>query len=424
MAATHEFAIPPGANPVEWTRGLHRAHDEFLHSGQTDLPVRGIVRDSWQRSIASGIDPESTIAKIHLGDDLLAAIREAHPLAVAMPVVRRLLVDSAADAGLLVAVSDAAGQLLWVEGSNRLRARAESMHFVAGADWSEASAGTNAPGISLALDRAVQIHGPEHLSRIVMQWSCTAVPIRDPDNGSVLGMVDLTGGADAIGVHSLALVRATVAAAEAELRLHRITPPRTTAQSSPARLTLLGAHGATLRMGSTTIQLSLRHSEILALLAHSSTGLTAVELAVALNEEDQADVTIRAELSRLRMAIRPLILQSRPYRLPGSFRTDVRSVREHLREGRLRQAVSAYTGPILPQSAAPGISELRSELHMLLRQSLLASTDADAVLAFADTAHGRDDYEIWSHSVRILPPGSPRRTTAQAHLAFLDELLG
>jgi hypothetical protein len=33
-----------------------------------------------------------------------------HPLAAAMPLIRRLLVDRAAEAGLLVAVTDAAGQ--------------------------------------------------------------------------------------------------------------------------------------------------------------------------------------------------------------------------------------------------------------------------------------------------------------------------
>ena len=41
------------------------------------------------------------------------------------------------------------------------------MHFVPGADWSEESAGTNAPGTALALGRPVQIFGPEHLLRPV-----------------------------------------------------------------------------------------------------------------------------------------------------------------------------------------------------------------------------------------------------------------
>jgi len=43
-------------------------------------------------------------------------------------------------------VTGAHGQILWLEGAAGLRRRAGAMHFVAGADWSEARAGTNAPG--------------------------------------------------------------------------------------------------------------------------------------------------------------------------------------------------------------------------------------------------------------------------------------
>ena len=47
-------------------------------------------------------------------------------------------------------------------------------------------------------------------------------------------------------------------------------------------------------------ELSLRHSEIMLLLATSADGLSSAELGVALSDDDQAMVTIRAELSRLR----------------------------------------------------------------------------------------------------------------------------
>ena len=90
----------------------------------------------------------------------------------------------------------------------------------------------------------------------------------------------------------------------------------------------------------------------------------------------------------------------------------------------LRAGREQYRGPVLPQSEAPGVVEIRNELHTLLRSSLLASRNPDAVLAFADTTHGRDDYEIWSHAVEVLPRISPRRTTAEAHLEYLDQLLG
>jgi transcriptional regulator of acetoin/glycerol metabolism len=66
-----------------------------------------------------------------------------------------------------VAVGDAAGRLLWVEGDRRVRDLTGGMGFVAGANWSEEVVGTSAPGTALALGRSVQIHGAEHFNRLV-----------------------------------------------------------------------------------------------------------------------------------------------------------------------------------------------------------------------------------------------------------------
>ena len=397
-------------------------------TGSADPALRRLVRESWQRSIDGGLDPEQALAAIRLDDESLAAIRDAHPLAAGMPVIRRLLVDSAADAGLLVAVSDAAGQLLWVEGDASMRSRAESMHFLPGADWSELSAGTNAPGTALALDRPVQIFGAEHLARQVTPWSCSAAPIHDPDTGAILGVLDLTGGDDVVTPQSLTLVRATVAAVEAELTIARLRPVRSPASVrsgwAAPELDVLGGHGAMLRHGTTATRLSLRHSELLLLLSEAADGMTTAELGVALSDDDQAQVTVRAEISRLRSVLGPIELGSRPYRLESVLETDVRAVRDDLAAGRLRRAVGRYRGPVLPGSVAPAVERLRDELHMYVRSCLLAGDDADALLSFADTDHGLDDFEIWERILSILPASSPRHAQVEAHVTRLDTELG
>lgn len=432
MGPPFGLALPPGSDPRQLTRYLRSAHDVFVSTGHLDRSLRPLVAESWRRSVDSGIDPESSLAPIRLDDERLAQIRATHPLATVMPVIRRLLVDPAAESGLLVAVSDAAGRLLWVEGDSSLRSQAESMHFLAGADWSEAGAGTNAPGTALALDAPVQILGAEHLSRPVTPWSCSAVPIHEPDTGAILGVLDLTGGAEVATLQTLTLVRATVAAVEAELRLERLRPtrPRSVASgwSSPT-LAVLGRHGAQLGYGarddgSTTTVLSPRHSEILLLLTEADGGLSADGLAVALSEEEHPSVTTRAELSRLRTLLGPVRLGSRPYRVLDDLRTDVADVRRELRAGRVRQAVAAYRGPVLPASTAPGVERLRAELHMLLRSALLDRGDPDALLSFADTTHGRDDYAVWRAALAALPASSPRYAEVSARLHQLDSTLG
>ncbi len=82
-----------------------------------------------------------------------------------------------------MAVSDAAGRLLWVEGHAGALRRAERMNFVEGAAWDEAHAGTNAPGTALALDHEVQIFATEHFRHTVQDWTCAAAPIHDAETG-------------------------------------------------------------------------------------------------------------------------------------------------------------------------------------------------------------------------------------------------
>jgi len=424
MRGTDALAVPPGADAASLVRALAGLHDDFLATGRIGPAVRPVVADSWRRSLTGGLDPETDGVAAPLGTAALEELRRRSPLARTMPVIRRLLVDAAADAGLVVAVSDADGQLLWVEGNHGLRSRAEAMHFVAGADWSEASAGTNAPGTALCTGRAVQILGPEHLMRRVTAWSCTAVPIRDPDTRAVLGALDVTGGTDVAGPQTLALVRATVAAAEAELRIDRLRGQGASRAAHrsvpPGRLSVLGRSAARLERGGRTTVLGLRHSEIALLLAEHRAGLSGGQLEAALSEHGLSAVTVRAEVSRLRTVLGEEVLGSRPYALRTPLTTDLQRVRRALEAGRLREAVAAYAGPVLPASAAPGVVEVREDLRLLLRQRLISGGDPEALLAWAQSPDGRDDHGAWAAAAAALPVGSARRTVVEKHLAALD----
>ncbi len=420
-------AVPPGADAASLARALADLHDDFLATGHIAAGVRPLVADSWRRSLTGGLDPETAGVPVRFEGHALAGLRRRSPLSRTMPVVRRLLVEAAADAGLVVAVSDADGQLLWVEGDRALRSRAEAVCFVAGADWSETVAGTNAPGTALRTGRAVQILGPEHLMRLVTPWSCTAVPIRDPDTREVLGALDVTGSAEVARPQTLALVRATVAAVEAELRIDRLrgrgTAPRPRARPDVLRLEVLGRSTALLQHGGRRQTLGLRHSEILLLLSERPCGLTGAELAVALSEREQSEVTVRAEISRLRTVLPPGALSSRPYALRADVVSDVGTVRRALVERRLGAAVRAYAGPVLPASEAPGVVDLRTDLTLALRDRLLAADDLEALLAWAESPAGRDDAEAWAVVARRLPAGSDHRRAVEQHRTALDHRL-
>ncbi len=248
-------ALPPGTDPDVQFRRLTAAREEFLTSGTLTQALRPMVADSWRRCQAQWLGRPSDGPPVELTDDDLDSYRGQHPLAAIMPLVRQLLVADATEAGLIVAVADAAGRLLWVDGAARLRSRAEGMNFIEGALWSEDAAGTNAPGTALTVGHPVQIFTAEHLSAHITPWSCAAAPIRDPRTGQLLGALDLTGGDQAAAPHAFTLVRAVAATIEAELRLrHRqehCEPPTLPRQRHRGPSYIAVRHGVRIRMWGT-----------------------------------------------------------------------------------------------------------------------------------------------------------------------------
>ncbi|MFJ9407494.1 GAF domain-containing protein [Streptomyces sp. NPDC101393] len=409
------LAMPAGADPAEHTRSVRRAHEAFLSGGTVTPPVRRVVAESWRRS-ADARAASDGAATIELDEPALRAYREHHPLARAMPVFRELLGSIAQDGAHLLAVCDPQGRMLWVEGHPGVRRSAERMNFVVGARWDERHAGTNAPGTALAADHAVQIFAAEHYNRQVQRWTCAAAPLHDLRTGRLLGAVDITGGDHLASPHSLALVQATARAAEAHLAARSAAPG--------VCLTALGRDEALLVVDGERLRLGRRHSEIMTLLAVHPEGLSGDQLAVLLyGERETRPVTLRAELSRLRRLVGPL-LGSRPYRLARPVETDLAAVEEELTADDLTAALGTYRGPLLPQSEAPGVRRLRTALEDRLRRALLCARNPDHLRHWSRTPWGEDDLEVWEALVDALPPHSPARAAPTATAARLRTAYG
>ncbi len=414
-----------GLPPTHWVapdlgsvaRAVRSAQERFL-SGDPGaaLAVRDLVADSWRRSVKQGVDPSGDAPPLVWDADELALARANSPMSGAMPMIRSLLTDPAEASGHVVAVGDAAGHLLWVEGDRGLRMRAEAMGFVVGSHWSENAAGTNAPGTALTLNAPVQIFASEHFRGTVQPWSCTAVPIHDPHTGRTLGVLDVTGQEQVATPQALAMVRATAMAVEQWLATQQ---PST----ATAHLTVLGRDKALLRRDGQSQQLSARHSELLLLLSASKQGLSAERLAVLLHEHDVALVTVRAEMARLRKILGEGFLQSRPYRLTEPVTTDLQEVLEALDRGDTRAAMTLYSGPVLPTSQSPEIAEMRGDLRSRVRRAALASHDPEALLRFAVGEDGKDDVEVIKAALSVLPTTSPKRIGLSARLDRLHRML-
>lgn len=401
--------------------------DEVVGDG-----MRAQVAESWHRSAAAGVSVDVAEAPITLADDSLRDHREAHPLAQVFPLLDDVLGQAARDCDAIMAVSDATAQLLWVCGHPQVLRKAETIGFVEGSNWDERFAGTNAPGMALALDAPVNVIGQEHFRRSVQRWSCAASPIHDPLTGSLLGVLDITGGDQIVVPQTMAMVRAAARMAETELAHQRLTAttPRDPKPHKGFALTIegLGRQEALLGIDDgcgrrSTIRLSPRHSEILLLLASAPRGLSGDELAVLLYEEDNTASTLRAELNRLRNLLGDDLLASRPYRVVGEVAGDWLGVQAKVLAGDVVGAMRCYRGPLLPRSTSPGVVRLRDEVESTLRSAVLHSGVPDLMSAWTRSSWGSDDYEMWTAQRAAVGAGSPLLPLILGQIARLDREL-
>jgi hypothetical protein len=442
---------------------IERAHEELVAGNDDERrlrDVRPLVQESWRRSLASLVAAEA-LPPLDLTSLQLEAYRRAHPLASVMDMIRALLLPGEpGESGVVVAVGDAAGRLLWVEGDRQIRTLTGDMGFVEGANWSETAVGTSAPGTALTLDRSVQIRGAEHFNRLVQPWSCTAVPVHDPESQRILGVIDVTGGDEVVTPQAQLLVDATARAIEGELLVARLraraqqppplrgstsrrsASPKTRSDADRLTLRVLGRDRALLevaREGSETVsELGQRHAELLLMLATHRQGLSAERLGelvygdadaggggtAGMSTAGMSTVTVRAEMVRLRKVLEgtapALVPESRPYRLTIDLETDAQQVLSLLDRGAHRVALAAYPGDVLPGSTAPGVEELRDTVRTALRGALLAEASVDVLLAFAETDAGADDDELLRLCLKLLPARSPKRAGLVSRIERLD----
>jgi hypothetical protein len=463
-------------------RRLHEAAMSGDRTGEGG--PRKVIWESWRRSLDAGIDPEWHAAPLVYDTDEIGDARASHPMSRLLPMLRHTLLQIADEAAHIMVITDADGRVLWREGHHQVCKRADTIGLADGFHWSEQAVGTNGIGTALAMKKPTHVYAAEHLALALHDWSCAGAPVVDPDSGGVLGCLDITGTSRALHPASVALVAAAARLAESHLMLcmrehderlrarhHRpgrsdtlvtltgriiagdrrlgarvhlpdhgdrmvlpdgrvvLLEPLGDAyrlhplDSSPVpRLTLnlLGADHPFAYVDGIRVPLSLRHAEILTLLASHPGGLTAERLSFLLYGDDGNPVTIRAEIHRLRTQLTRAIA-AKPYRLNCEVSGDFLAVRQALAAGDLATVARQYQGPLLPRSEAPAIRQTRDELEARVRTGLLTRGTADDLWTYAQTTAGYDDVEVLERLVATLPEGDERHAAASVRLSLNGE---
>ncbi len=387
-------------------RRVDAARDPDAEATPGQPPVQPAIRASRSRSAAT-VDPARSAAPV---DDDESATRERwaeSPIRRSQVRPDVQLADAAEQSGLVAAITDADGRLLWTSASRQMRRIADRVGFVPGGHWDERSVGTNAVGLALHIGQPATVFSSEHWSEFVQDWVCWCAPIRAPD-GRLLGAIDLSGRWDRDSPLARLAVESLGKLVEAHLPADVLNP----AVIEPGlTLRVLGQPEA--RLDGCSINLSPRQYEIACVLAINGPTTLATLRDLVYGARPVTDTTIKAEMSHLRRLLGGAIA-SKPYRLTTLSRVDAVDVLDLLRRGDVDTAAHLYRGPVLRTSEAPFVIDQRHVVDATLRLSLLATGSAAALLQYA-SIHPHDD-AVLERVIELAAPGSAEHAEAEARL--------
>jgi AraC-like DNA-binding protein len=221
MTSTGALSSSANLDQEKQTRG---AWDRFVRLGElAPNAVRTLVEDSWRRCYRAGVDPARASATALLPEDELRALqrRDSELVDASVPILAEAR-DYLSESGTIMLLTDPAGVVLETAGDPATTDAAANIRLMTGANWNEFDCGTNAIGTALSANGPVQIHASEHFCEGIKGWTCSATLVRDPDDRTVRGILDISGLRGAFNVHLLPLVIAAAGRIETALAAKEI----------------------------------------------------------------------------------------------------------------------------------------------------------------------------------------------------------
>jgi GAF domain len=247
-----DLSRTPAAGGAPTIRLLHRVRDAALAGEQPPVAPRPEIDASWQRMGQLGVRPDQATGGVPLGREELEHRRRTTALGDAMRTIEGTLTDLVDTSSQIMVVADEDGRVLWRSGDPWVLRSASGVRLEEGAAWNEQVTGTNAIGTALATRERVRVHSAEHFLSVLNTWTCAAAPVRDPRDGRVLGVVDVSGPATGFHPSTLTLVTSAARLAESELReRHRLAVERLRSVAAPilyripGRAVVVDTHGWT-----------------------------------------------------------------------------------------------------------------------------------------------------------------------------------
>lgn len=189
----------------------------FINHNKIDKSVQKNVAISWRKCKNNKVDPYGGRGKI-VDEEVFKSIKEENKwlLDIAIPIMNNLL-QIVKDSHFLLVLTDSCGYIIETMGDETINKKAKDLKLEPGQLWTDEIVGSNAIGVALDQDVAIQMAGAQHYCEVQHGWTCSATPIHGI-NGEIVGCIDVSGDARDVYSHSLGIVVAAAFAIEKEIR--------------------------------------------------------------------------------------------------------------------------------------------------------------------------------------------------------------
>lgn len=261
------------------------------------IGVRSEILESWFRCTAAGISAAASAAPLAAtGDDLHRLKHDSADLRAAAAGVFARLAPLLENAGVMLILTDKHGTIIETLGDPATLDAGRQIHLEVGGIWNEDVIGTNGIGTPLRTGKPAHVHASEHFCSGIQNWTCVGAPIRDPFDGSIIGLVDLSGPPGIFRPHNTALLIAAAQGIETmlaegqkveHLRLLDASRELLRPSSSGDSLVILDRFGRVVdcRVGDRTSPPPSEHLEIGRRLLRLTEGMEDSDIAAALPGE-------------------------------------------------------------------------------------------------------------------------------------------
>jgi len=276
----------------------------------------------------------------------------------------------AKDGKYVTAISDFEGNLLWTCASKQMKEAADTANYIPGGKWAEASAGTNAIGLTLLQKEPTTVFSSEHYFTCIHNYVTYASPIIHPMTRKLVGIL------------SFATIRErhNSLAQTAVMQLSNALASQLTSNRNNSELEInaLGTYKVSFR--GNDLSLTQRQVEILCLLALNPRGMSLDALHACLYGDDPVcKSTLKAEISRLRKLLGGTIA-SRPYRLMTPVWCDFIDFWEAVNRKNIGDVASLFKGTFLPNTTSPVLGEWQRSVDFAAEQVVKSCQDPSILI--------------------------------------------